>query len=151
MSTTKKTIRSNSNVKVYNNIFNNVGFETASGRRVELPRNGSWKEVKVEDLDYVLSIAPAMLKEGILYIEDKAVREYLDIDDLYENKAIIASKDIEKLLEEKPEKLEEVLKNASKSTKTEIAKKAKEKADDLTGGQVRVIEKETGMEITDKF
>lgn len=151
MSTTKKTIRSNSNVKVYNNIFNNVGFETASGRRVELPRNGSWKEVKVEDLDYVLSIAPAMLKEGILYIEDKAVREYLDIDDLYENKTIIASKDIEKLLEEKPEKLEEVLKNVSKSTKTEIAKKAKEKADDLTGGQVRVIEKETGMEITDKF
>lgn len=151
MSTAKKTIKSNSSVKVYNNIFNNVGFETASGRRIELPRNGSWKDVKVEDLDYVLSIAPAMIKEGILYIEDKAVREYLDIDDLYESKVIIASKDIENLLEEKPEILEEILKNASKSTKAEIAKKAQEKVEDLTGGQVRVIEKETGMEITDKL
>ena len=146
-----KVIKSNTKVKVYNNIFNNVGFSTASGRHIDLPKNGSWKEVMVEDLDYVLNIAPAMFTEGILFVEDKDVREYLDINELYENKIVIPSKDIEKLLSETLENLEDALKKAAKSTKNEIAKIAKEKSDSLTGGQIRVIEKETGMEVTDKF
>ena len=146
-----KAVKQTTKVKVYNNIFNNVGFETANGRKIELPRNGSWKEVVVEDLDYLLSLAPAMLKEGILFIEDKAVREYLDIEYLYEERFVIPSRDIEELLNASVEDLEAALKKVSNSTKAELAKKAKEKSDDLTGAQIRIIKEETGMEVTDKF
>lgn len=146
-----KTVTEKTKVKVYNNIFNSVGFETASGRRIELPRNGSFKEVSVEDVDYVLSIAPAMLREGILYIKDVDVRKYLDIEECYEDGSIIASSEIDKILEQKPEELKETLSKASKSVKAEVAKKAKGKKDDLTGGQVRAIEEETKTEIEEKF
>lgn len=147
----KRTIKQTTKVKVYNNIFNNVGFETANGRKIELPRNGSWKEILVEDVDYVLNMAPAMLKEGILFIEDKDIREYLDIEEFYKEGFVVPSKDIEGLLKKSAKDLEKSLKKASKSTKAEVAKKAKENSEELTGAQVRVIEKETGMEITDKF
>ena len=146
-----KVVKQTTKVRVYNNIFNNVGFETAAGRKIELPKNGSWRDVLVEDVDYVLNIAPAMLREGILFIKDEAVRKYLDINELYTDGVVIPSEDIEKLLEASVEDLEIALKKASKSTKSELAKKAKEKSDNLTGAQVRVIEEETGMEVTDKF
>lgn len=149
--TKKREVKQNTKVKVYNNIFNNVGFETASGRRINLPKNGSWKEILVEDADYILNMAPAMFKEGILFIEDEDVREYLDISEYYTEGYVIASDKIEGLLESDDKELEDALKKASKSTKAEIAKKAKERSDDLTGSQVKIIEKETGMEVTDKF
>ena len=36
-----KIVKSNTKVKVYNNIFNSVGFEIANGRHIELPSNGA--------------------------------------------------------------------------------------------------------------
>lgn len=146
-----KKITENTKVKVYNNIFNSVGFETANGRRVELPRNGAFKEVGVSDLDYILGIAPAMLTEGILYIKDVDVRKYLDIAELYESGEIVASADIDAMLDQKPEELKESLSKASKSIKKEVASKARAKADGLTGGQVKAIEEETKINIEDKF
>ena len=146
-----KDIKPSTKVDVYNNIFNRVGFELASGRRIDLDRNGQFKKVTVEDLDYLLSVAPAMLKEGIIYIKNKVVREYLDIKEYYENGAVVASELIDAILEQPAEELEDTIKKASVSAKKEIAKKAQEKADELTGGQVKAIEKGTGIEVTDKF
>lgn len=148
---TKKKISLGTKVNVYNNIFNRVGFELANGRRINLERNGQFKKVSVEDLDYVLSIAPAMLTEGILFIKNKDVREYLDIEEYYKNGSVIASDSIDKVLEQPAEELKETVKKASKTAKKEIAKKAKEKADNLTGAQVKAIEKETKTEVVEKI
>lgn len=146
-----KDIKPSTKVDVYNNIFNRVGFELANGRRIDLDRNGQFKKVTVEDLDYLLSVAPAMLKEGIIYIKNKDVRGYLDIEEYYENGTIVASDSIDKILEQPAEKLEETIKKASTSAKKEIAKKAQQKANDLTGGQVKAIEKGTKTEIIEKI
>lgn len=146
-----KDIKPSTKVDVYNNIFNRVGFELASGRRIDLDKNGQFKKVTVEDLDYLLSVAPAMLREGIVYIKDESVREYLDIAEFYQNGAIIASDSIDEILEQPAKELEETIKNASPSAKKEIAKKAQEKVEDLTGGQVKAIEKGTKIEITEKI
>lgn len=146
-----KEIKSTTKVDVYNNIFNRVGFELANGRRIDLDRNGQFKKVTVEDLDYLLSVAPAMLKEGIIYIKDKSVREYLDIESYYENGVVIPSDLIDEILLQTASELEKTIENASSSAKKEIAKKAQEKSDDLTGGQVKAIEKGTKTEITEKI
>lgn len=146
-----KKINLKTQVNVYNNIFNRVGFGLANGRRVNLDRNGQFRKVTVEDLDFILASAPAMLEEGILYIEDEDVRKYLDIERYYKNGSIIPSSSIDKILEQPAEKLEETIKRASKTAKKEIAKKATKKADDLTGAQVKAIEKEAKMEITEKI
>jgi hypothetical protein len=146
-----KDIKPSTKIDVYNNIFNRVGFELASGRRIDLDRNGQFKKVTVEDLDYLLSVAPAMLKEGIIFIKDEDVRKYLDISSYYDDGVIVASELIDSILEQSAEELEDTIKKASNSAKKEIAKKAQEKADDLTGGQVKAIEKGTGVEITEKI
>lgn len=146
-----KDIGLKTQVNVYNNIFNRIGFELANGRRVNLEKNGQFRKVSVEDLDFILAIAPAMLTEGILYIKDKEIREHLDIEQYYENGAVVSSSTIDKILEQSADELEKTVKNASKSAKKEIAKKAKEKADDLTGAQVKAIEKETKTEVTEKI
>lgn len=146
-----KIIKPTTKVDVYNNIFNRVTFESSAGRIINLDRNGQFKKVTAEDLDYLLSVAPAMLQEGILYIKDKYVREYLDIEEYYENGTVVASDSIDEILEQSAKQLEETIKNASTSAKKEIAKKAQEKADDLTGGQVKAIEKGTKTEITEKI
>lgn len=149
--TTKKKITLETKVNVYNNIFNRVGFELANGRRINLDRNGQFKKVSVEDLDYVLSIAPAMLTEGILFVKNKDVREYLDIEEYYKNGSVIASDELDEILEQSADKLEETVKKASNTAKKEIAKKAKAKSDNLTGAQVKAIEKETKTEVTEKI
>lgn len=146
----KKEITLKTEVSVYNNIFNRVGFNLANGRSIDLNRNGQFKIVTVEDLDYLLSIAPAMLTEGILYIKDEDIREYLDINEYYESGAIIASESIDEILELDAENLKKILKNASKPAKEEVVKKARKKADELTGAQVKAIEESTKMEIVDK-
>lgn len=149
--TTKKKITLATKVNVYNNIFNRVGFELANGRRINLDKNGQFKKVSVEDLDYVLSIAPAMLTEGILFVKNKDVREYLDIEEHYKDGAVIASDKLDEILEQSADELEDTVKKASNTAKKEIAKKAKAKADDLTGAQVKAIEKETKTEIIEKI
>lgn len=145
-----KEIKPDMKVDVYNNIFNRVTFELSTGRVISLDRNGHFRKITVEDLDYLLSLAPAMLKEGILYIKDKDIREYLDIEEYYKNGSVIPSDSIDKILAQPAKKLEKTIENASPSAKKEIAKKAQEKADDLTGGQVKAIEKGTKMEVTEK-
>lgn len=146
-----KVVRSNNNVRVYNNVFNNVSFRTMNDRVIDLPRNGSWRQVKVEDLDFILSTAPAMFTEGILFVKDKGVREYLDIEEYYEDGTVIPSDDIAKLLEGDAAKIDEALKKASKTTGVEVAKQARAKSKELTGAQIDTIEKNTGMSVRDEF
>lgn len=147
----EKTITESTRVNVYNNVFNAVSFSQANGRRIRIPRNGAFKQVTVEDLEYLLGNAPAMLTEGILFIKDKDIREFLDIEEFYSNGAVIASNEIDKILKKASSTLEKTIAKASPTAKKEIAKKAQEKAKDLTGGQVEVIEKGTKTEITDKI
>lgn len=146
----EKKITPKTEVNVYNNTTHEVGFELSNGRKVYLSRTNQFKKVHVDDLDYLLSIAPAVLREGILYIKDEDVRKYLEIDEYYTNGAIIPSNRIEKILEEPAEKLEKTVKKASNTAKKEIAKKAAEKKDELTGGQVKAIEKGTKKKLADK-
>lgn len=144
------TIKESTQVDVYNNIFNRVGFNLMNGLKVNLDRNGQVRKVKVEDLSYLMSIAPAILTEGILFIRDESVREYLGIKQYYENGSIIASDKLDKILEQSAKELEKTVKKASHTAKKEIAKKASKKADELTGAQVKAIEKGTNTEITEK-
>ncbi|HKM45891.1 MAG TPA: hypothetical protein VJY12_10600 [Dysgonamonadaceae bacterium] len=143
-------IKENTKVNVYNNIFNRVGFNLTNGLKVNLDRNGQVREVKVEDLAFLMSTAPAMLTEGILFIKNEEVREYLGIAEFYENGSIIASDKLDEILEQSAKELERTVKNASHTAKKEIAKKASKKADELTGAQVKAIEKGTKTEITEK-
>jgi|LSQX01.3.fsa_nt_gb hypothetical protein len=146
----EKTITESTRVNVYNNVFNAVSFSQANGRRIRIPRNGGFKQVTVEDLEYLLGNAPAMLTEGILYIKEKEIREYLDIEQYYKDGAVIASDNIDRILKQSANTLKKTIKKASPSAKKEIAKRAQSKAKDLTGAQVEVIEKETKTEVTDK-
>lgn len=145
-----KTITESTKVNVYNNVFNEVSFGLANGRRIRISRNGGFKQVAVEDLEYLLGNAPAMLTEGILYIKEKEVREYLDIEQYYKDGAVIASDNIDRILKQSANTLKKTIKKASPSAKKEIAKRAQSKAKDLTGAQVEAIEKGTKTEITDK-
>ena len=146
----EKTITESTRVNVYNNVFNAVSFSQANGRRIRIPRNGGFKQVTVEDLEYLLGNAPAMLTEGILYIKEKEIREYLDIEQYYKDGAVIASDNIDRILKQSANTLKKTIQKASPSAKKEIAKRAQSKAKDLTGAQVEVIEKETKTEVTDK-
>lgn len=145
-----KTITESTKVNVYNNVFNEVSFGLANGRRIRIPRNGGFKQVTVEDLEYLLGNAPAMLTEGILYIKEKEIREYLDIEQYYKDGAVIASDNIDRILKQSANILKKTIQKASPSAKKEIAKRAQSKAKDLTGAQVEVIEKGTKIEVTDK-
>lgn len=136
-------------VNVYNNTSHKVGFELANGRKVYLARNNQFKKVYVDDLDYLLNIAPAMLTEGILYIKDKDIREYLDIEEYYKNGSVILLNKIDELLEKPAEELDKALKKASTTAKKEVAKKASKKKDELTGGQVKAVEKNTKTKIAE--
>lgn len=147
----EKTITMATKVNVYNNIFNEVSFALANGRRIQIPRNGAFKQVAVEDLEFLLGNAPAMLTEGILYIKDKNVREHLDIEQYYKSGAVIASDNIDKILKQSASTLKKTIAKASPTAKKEIAKKAQSKAKDLTGAQVEAIEKGTKTEVTDKI
>ena len=146
----EKTITESTRVNVYNNVFNAVSFSQANGRRIRIPRNGGFKQVTVEDLEYLLGNAPAMLTEGILYIKEKEIREYLDVEQYYKDGAVIASDNIDRILKQSANTLKKTIKKASPSAKKEIAKRAQSKAKDLTGAQVEVIEKGTKIEVTDK-
>lgn len=146
----EKIIDGNTKVNVYNNIFNSVSFGRVNGRRISIERNGGFKQADVADLEYLLGNAPAMLTEGILYIKDKDVREFLDIEEYYANGTVIPGDSIDKILKQSATKLKKTIKQASPTAKKEIAKKAKEIAKDLTGGQVETVEKGTNVEITDK-
>lgn len=135
-----KEITPKTEVNVYNNTSHEIGFELANGRRVYLNRANQYKKVFVDDMDFLLNIAPVMLTEGILYIRDQKVREYLDIDNLYKDGTVIAASQLEKMLEKEDEELKKALTKASKTARKEVAKKASSKKDELTGGQVKIIE-----------
>lgn len=135
-----KEITPKTEVNVYNNTSHEVGFELANGRKIYLNRVNQFKKVFVDDMDYLLNIAPAMLTEGMLYIRDQKVREHLDIDSLYKDGTIIAISQIEKMLSKEDKELKKSLEKASKSARKELAKKASSKKDKLTGGQVKIIE-----------
>lgn len=143
-------IKESTQVEVYNNISNRVGFSLTNGLKVNLDRNGQVRKVKVEDLAFLMSVAPAMLTEGILFIKNEEVREYLGITNFYENGSIVASDKLDKILEQSASDLKETVERASHTARKEIAKKASKKADELTGAQVKAIEKGTKTEITEK-
>lgn len=145
----KKDITPKTEVNVYNNTSHEVGFELGNGRSVYLVRNNQHKKVFVDDLEHLLNIAPAMLTEGILYIKDKSVREFIDIEEFYENGSVVLHSKIDEILEGTPENIKKKLSKASETAKKEVVKKASKKKDELTGGQVKAIEKATKSTIAE--
>lgn len=142
-------INGDTKVNVYNNVFNTVSVRLNSGIFKVLMTNGSKIELTVEDLFYVLSDAPALLTEGILYIKDEDVRKELDIEEFYKDGSIVESGKIEEILKQDAKEIKKTLKKASKTAKEEIAVKAKDKKGDLTLNQIEAIEEGTKKKIKD--
>lgn len=136
-------------VKIFSNIDNELFFELANGRIVELRNRGQFKIVRLDDLDHLLSIAPAMLQEGILYIKDREVREFLDIERFYKLGKVVHYENIENILKLTGKELEKTIANASLTAKKEISKVAKKQANLLTVEQVEIIERLTKIRIVD--
>ena len=147
MATAKKKFLPTTEVKVINNAIGSSSFFKVDGRLARFPAQGSFQMVLIEDLQLLILEAPAMLEEGIIIIPEKEAREFLGINT---DNIIIHSK-IAKLLKETPEVMQEKISKTSTSNKRDIAAEAKKVSDTLTGSQVKVIEQETKIKITDDF
>lgn len=143
----KKEITHTTRVHVYNNVNNRVVFTDARHNKIIIDRPGEFRVLTVADLQHIMSSARALLIEGILFIKNKDVREYLLIDDLYKNGTIIEYGEIESLLNSKPTEIEKKVKKASEPIKKEVGRKAAEAKNDLTVGSAKTIEKETGVKL----
>ena len=133
----------NYKVWVENNMPHTVVYWRANDRRDELNRQGERRQLTLEDLSVIYSMCPKFLEEGVLYIKDKKVREYFNLD----YSKVIYFKELDKVLDLETEKLEKVIDRVSDTAKEQVANKAKAKGVD-SKKKTKIIEEKTGKKIT---
>lgn len=139
-------IKETTKVMIENNVSWEISFFGESGKRIHLPKRGSKKNVTVADLVILDSDATSMLNEGVIYIEDKDVREHFGLD--YDG--IIHYSEIGKILDTKSaNEIKEVVKKAPDAIKEEVANVAKEKKID-SKKKTKAVEEATGKKVDEE-